>query len=83
RIRVVFSADAGCVPSCNPSQTQRWAFIPPQLKVIGDLAHHLARQIQQPQSKKARRSSSLVLTLDGFVLPPTESLDILRETDVV
>ncbi|CAM9702404.1 unnamed protein product, partial [Ectocarpus sp. 8 AP-2014] len=59
-----------------------WIFIPPRLTVIGDLAHHLARQLKQRKGKKAC-SSSLVLTLDGFVLPPTESLDVLRETDVV
>ncbi|CAN0201012.1 unnamed protein product, partial [Laminaria digitata] len=81
RIRVVFSAATGCIPRSNPTLYQRWILIPSKLEIIGGLTNHLARQIKVPKGSKA--GHSLVLTLDGFVLPPTESLDVLRDTDVV
>lgn len=52
RIRVVFSSETGCIPRSNASLTQRWALIPAELKVVGDLAHHLGRQVAKRGSRR-------------------------------
>ncbi|CAM9485352.1 unnamed protein product, partial [Choristocarpus tenellus] len=78
RIRVIFPDSSGCTLKSNPRLTQRWVLVPSNVRVVGDLCHCLARQVK---SKMGR--NPFLLELNDFVLPPMESIDILRETDVV
>lgn len=72
RIRVTFTAD--CLPK-DEKNLRRWVLIPPEVQTIGDWSTHLA--------KLCKHDIQLGLKLDDCVLPESESISLLRESDQV
>ncbi|KAJ8758892.1 hypothetical protein K2173_002671 [Erythroxylum novogranatense] len=56
-----------------------WLLLKPQLKTISDLSSYLVQIFDLEHAC----SSCLVLSMEGFVLPPFESTSILKDKDII
>uniref|UniRef100_A0A0E0MLG5 Uncharacterized protein n=1 Tax=Oryza punctata TaxID=4537 RepID=A0A0E0MLG5_ORYPU len=80
RLRLVFDNQRLLRRSQRESGLRRcWLLLPPDLSTVSDLAAHIAARF------RLRRScpSCVILSIDGFVLPPFESTCIFRDNDII
>uniref|UniRef100_A0A0E0RG42 Uncharacterized protein n=1 Tax=Oryza rufipogon TaxID=4529 RepID=A0A0E0RG42_ORYRU len=80
RLRLVFDNQRILRRSLRESGLRRcWLLLPPELSTVSDLAAHIAARF------RLRRScpSCVILSIDGFVLPPFESTCIFRDNDII
>uniref|UniRef100_A0A0D9XYN2 Uncharacterized protein n=1 Tax=Leersia perrieri TaxID=77586 RepID=A0A0D9XYN2_9ORYZ len=80
RLRLVFDNRRLLRRSQRESGLRRcWLLLPADLPTVADLAGHIAARF------RLRRSCSrcVILSIDGFVLPPFESTCIFRDNDII
>ncbi|XP_043724742.1 coilin isoform X3 [Telopea speciosissima] len=56
-----------------------WLLLRPELETISDLASHVAKTFQLEDACP----NGIVLSMDGFVLPPFESTHVLKDKDII
>ncbi|KAK4793602.1 hypothetical protein SAY86_024037 [Trapa natans] len=80
RVRVQFE-DPRILRKCQRKEglQQSWVMLRPRHKTISDLSDHLL-QVFKLQESCPR---GLILSMDGFVLPPFETTSVLTDKDVV
>ena len=77
--RVAVSFDAELVPALqNKDLAMSWYLVPKEFNVISDMVYIIRTDFMKKMS-----GVKVKLTLSGFVLPHTASIDILRDGDVI
>ncbi|KAL2332726.1 hypothetical protein Fmac_013939 [Flemingia macrophylla] len=80
RLRVVFE-DSGMLTKSKKKEGLKrcWFLLKPHLTTISDVASHLRTTFRLHRTC----SHGLILSMDGFVLPPFESTCILKDNDII
>ncbi|XP_047316759.1 coilin-like [Impatiens glandulifera] len=80
RLRVAFE-DRHMLTRLQKSEglKQSWILLDPQHQTISDISSYLIDAFQLAHTC----SNGLILSMDGFVLPPFESVDILKDGDEI
>ncbi|KAF0890140.1 hypothetical protein E2562_038142 [Oryza meyeriana var. granulata] len=80
RLRLVFDNQRLLRRSQRESGLRRcWLLLPPELATVADLAAHIAARFRLRYSCPG----CVILSIDGFVLPPFESTCIFRDNDII
>ena len=75
---IVQSLDAPCLREQDTQWIGCWCVLPGECRTVGDWEEHIRKVVLRCQSDEP-----LELSINGYLLPFTESLSIVREDDVV